>query len=261
MIRRLIVLTVAATALSMGQAAAQGAFPAPLPGQTGTVNDPAFPPVNGAPAKRAASDSPFPPVNGAPALRPSTPPDSAFPPVNGAPAARVGASPAAFPSGGAAPIAGGGGGFAAPPPPGGGAGGPSDACMKNFVPLREEAEKRGKAIKTASDKHASAAEACKLIGNYGKAELNMIKYVEANAAKCGIPPQIADQLKAGHKNTEGLLKRVCGAAEQQAQAQSRGPAGPSLSDVLGSSASLPEATPTKKGGSTFDTLNGNVLTR
>ena len=35
----------------------------------------------------------------------------------------------------------------------------------------------------------------------------------------------------------------------------------SLSEVLGSSAAMPEATPTKKGGSTFDTLNGNVLTR
>ena len=46
-----------------------------------------------------------------------------------------------------------------------------------------------------------------------------------------------------------------------AQAQKAGPAGPSLSEVLGSSAALPEATPSKKGGSTFDTLNGNVLAR
>lgn len=44
------------------------------------------------------------------------------------------------------------------------------------------------------------------------------------------------------------------------QAQQRGPAGPSLSEVLGSSAALPEATANKK-GSTFDTLNGNVLAR
>jgi hypothetical protein len=34
-----------------------------------------------------------------------------------------------------------------------------------------------------------------------------------------------------------------------------------LSEVLGSSAALPEATTVKKGGSTFDTLNGNVLAR
>ena len=129
--------------------------------------------------------------------------------------------------------------------------------MKGFVPLREEAEKRGKLIKAASDRHAPPDEACKLIGNFGQAETKMIKYVESHAAKCGIPPQIPEQLKNGHKNTENLLKKVCAAA-QQAQ---RGPAGPSLSEVLGSSAALPEATPTKKGGSTFDTLNGNVLAR
>jgi hypothetical protein len=40
-----------------------------------------------------------------------------------------------------------------------------------------------------------------------------------------------------------------------------GPAGPTLSDVLGTSSAVPEATVAKKGGSTFDTLNGNVLTR
>ena len=130
--------------------------------------------------------------------------------------------------------------------------------MKSFIPLREEAEKRGKQIKAASDRHAPPAEACKLIQNFGQAELKMIKYIETNSAKCGIPPQIGDQLKAGHKNTEAMQKKVCDVAQQQ---QQRGPAGPSLSEVLGSSASVPEATVTKKGGSTFDTLNGNVLTR
>jgi hypothetical protein len=54
--------------------------------------------------------------------------------------------------------------------------------------------------------------------------------------------------------------KVCNVASQQ---QQRGaPAAPRLSDVLGSSAALPEATAAKKsGGSTFDTLNGNVLAR
>jgi len=129
--------------------------------------------------------------------------------------------------------------------------------MKEFLPLREDAERRGKLIKAASDRHAPPEEACKLIGNFGHAELKMIKYVEANAAKCGIPPQIPEQLKNGHKNTETMLKRVCDVAQNQ----QRGPAGPSLSEVLGSSSALPAATATKRGGSTFDTLNGNVLTR
>ena len=129
--------------------------------------------------------------------------------------------------------------------------------MRGFVPLREEAEKRGKLIKAASDRRAPPDEACKLIGNFGQAETKMIKYVEAHAAKCGIPPQISEQLKNGHKNTETMQKKVCAVAQQQ----QKGPAGPSLSEVLGSSAALPEATTTKKGGSTFDTLNGNVLAR
>ena len=51
--------------------------------------------------------------------------------------------------------------------------------MKEFVPLREEAEKRGKLIKAASERHAPPDEACKLIGNFGQAEIKMIKYVES----------------------------------------------------------------------------------
>jgi len=182
--------------------------------------------------------------------------DSAFPPVNGsAPVASVGGAPqASFPTNGAAPI--GGGAFSAAPPT---QAGPGEDCMKAFVPLREEAEKRGKLIKAASDRHASPDEACKLIGSFSQAELKMIKYIEVHAAKCGIPPQIGDQMKNGHKNTEAMQKKVCNVAQQMAN-QPRGPAGPSLSEVVGSG-SAPEATGGKKGGSTFDTLNGNVLTR
>jgi hypothetical protein len=218
--RRLIVpLTLALAIAHASHAVAQGAFPAPLPGQAAPSNA-----------------SPFPPVNAA------------------APSASTGA-PASFPAGGAAPIT--GSAFErGPAPPSQGA---QDDCMKAFIPLREEAEKRGKLIKAASERHASPEEACKLIGNFGQAETKMIKYVESRAAKCGIPQQIADQLKNGHKNTEAMQKKVCAVAQQGGQ--QKGPAGPSLSEVLGSSAALPEATPTKKGGSTFDTLNGNVLTR
>jgi hypothetical protein len=215
-IRRLIVpLTAAVVIVHAGQAVAQGAFPAPLPGQA---------------APR--TDSPFPPVNGA------------APTASGS-----------FPVNGAAPIT--GSAFERPSAPPAQAG-PADDCMKGFMPLREEAEKRGKLIKAAGERHAPPDEACKLIGNFGQAEIKMIKYVESHAAKCGIPSQIADQLKNGHKNTESMQKKVCAVAQQQ---QQKGPAGPSLSEVLGSSAALPEATPAKKGGSTFDTLNGNVLTR
>ena len=176
---------------------------------------------------------------------------SPFPPVNGAPAQAAPAGLSPFPSQGAAPT----GGFGAPQGP---TSGPSEACMKGFVPLREEAEKRGKMIKAASDRKAQPDEACKLIASFGQAEVKMIKYVEANAQKCGIPAQIGDQLKAGHKNTEALQQKVCGVAQQMAQQKAM--AAPSLSEALGS-ISAPEVQATKKGGSTFDTLNGNALTR
>jgi hypothetical protein len=219
-IRRLIVpLTVALVTCHAGHGFAQGAFPAPLPGQAAPSNA-----------------SPFPPVNGA------------------APAAAGAPSP--FPATGAAPIT--GSAFERGPAPPSQAGGPPEDCMKKFLPLREEAEKRGKLIKAAGERKAPPEEACKLIGNFGQAEIKMIKFIETNAARCGIPPQVADQMKTGHKNTENMQKKVCAVAQQ---AQQRGPAGPSLSEVLGSSAAAPEATAVKKGGSTFDTLNGNVLTR
>ena len=230
-VRHLIVpLTLAALAASAVEASAQGAFPAPLPNQAA---------------------SPFPPANASP-----PPNDPAFPPVNGsAPVASFG-QPSAFPSGGAAPLAGAGAAGLGPPPQAGG--GAGETCMKAFIPLRDEAEKRGKLIKAASERHAQAEEACKLIENYSQAEVKMIKYVTLNATKCGIPPQIPEQMKKNHEGTQATMKKVCGMAQAQ---QQRAPAGPSLSEVLGSAAVLPEATPTKKGGSTFDTLNGNVLAR
>jgi hypothetical protein len=221
-IRRLLVpFTLAIVSLHAGQAGAQGAFPAPLPGQAST------------------NASPFPPVNGA------------------APSASVGAPSSSFPVNGATPLAGAGMQRPAGPPPGA-AGGAGEKCMSEFVPLREEAEKRGKLIKAASDRHAPPDEACKLITSYGQAESKMIKYVETHSAQCGIPAQVAEQLKTGHKGTDALQKKVCNVAQQM---QQRGPAGPTLSDVLGSSAQMPEATASRKGGSTFDTLNGNVLAR
>jgi hypothetical protein len=218
MIRRLIApLAMAVVTLCAGQSFAQGAFPAPLPGQAGTANA-----------------SPFPPVNGAAPAVAAAPPASAFPPVGGG-APPFGTSP-----------------FAAPPTQTGAV----DECMKQFLPLREEAEKRGKLIKAASDKHATPDEACKLIGNFAQAEVKMLKYVETNAVRCGIPPQISEQLKRGHQGTETLQKKVCAAAAQM----QKGPSGPTLSDLLGSSTALPEATAAKKGGA-FDTLNGNALQR
>jgi hypothetical protein len=176
-IRRLIVpLTVSVVAFHAGQGFAQSPFPAPLPRQAAPASDSAFPPVNGS-----------------------------------APVASVGVPTRSFPVNGAAPL--GGGAFERAPAPSQAAG-PPDNCMKEFAPLREDAERRGKLIKLASERHATPEEACKLIGGFGQAEIKMIKYVESHASKCGIPPQISEQLKSGHKNTENMQQKVCAAAQQ-----------------------------------------------
>jgi len=221
MIRRLFApFAVMVVAFHAGQVMAQGAFPAPLPGKAGTVNDPAFPPVNGA--------APTPVFGNAPA-------------------------PASFPSAGSAPLA--SSPFAAPPTQSGAV----DECMKQFLPMREEAERRAKLLKVAGEKHAGPDEACKLVKSFVEAELKMLKYVQTNAARCQIPPQIGEQLGKGLKRNEEMRTKICNAAEQMAK---QGPAGPSLSEVLGSATTLPQVTAEKKsGGGVFDTLNGNPLAR
>jgi hypothetical protein len=189
-LRRLIApMTFAILVIGAGATQAQNAFPAPLPGQVGTANDPAFPPVN-----------------------------------NSAPSAMVGAPP--FPSDDAPLV--GGGLFA-------------QDCMGQFMPLREEAERRGKMIKEASDRHATPGEACGLIANFVQAEVKMINYVEKNSASCGIPKRVSDQLKDGHKNTEALRARVC-ALQQRFPKDPTGdfePVSLTLSDVLGPPARQP----------------------
>jgi hypothetical protein len=97
----------------------------------------------------------------------------------------------------------------------------SDECMREFSPLRDEAEKRGQLAKAASERHAPADEACKLIDNFGQAEIKMIKYVDSHATKCGIPPRVADQLKTNHGNTEALQRTVCTVAQQMRRRASK----------------------------------------
>jgi len=99
-----------------------------------------------------------------------------------------------------------------------------ESCQAEFIPLREEAERRGQLIKAASERHAPPDEACKLFANFSAAEIKMIEYLEIRAAGCGIPAEIAEKLKASHKGTEGVQKQVCALAERRQQQHT--PAGP-----------------------------------
>jgi hypothetical protein len=131
-------------------------------------------------------------------------------------------------------------------------------CIQEFIGLRQDAEKRALAIKSAAEKKVPPQEACKLFSNFAAAEAKMIKYAEGPGAACGIPASAVSQMKQSHDRTNKIKGNVCNAAAAGAAGAPGRPAAPSLSDALGtSSAPIPEANSTR--GRTFDTMTGNAL--
>lgn len=141
------------------------------------------------------------------------------------------------------------GGFGAPPSA------PPAACQQ-LLALRDESQKHAAAIQAAGERKAPAPEVCKLFRTFTASEARMIKAVGENGARCGVPPEVPAQMKAGHAKAQQVTKQVCDAA-----AQGPRPAGPSLSDALGTTPTLPSSSAPKSGGGTFDTLTGNALAR
>lgn len=133
---------------------------------------------------------------------------------------------------------------------------PQRDCNSEFLPLRQDAEKRAGAIKAAAAKK-SQPELCAAFKNFAAAEAKMVKYVTDNSAACGIPPKIGQEMKATHSKTLQTRDRICSANAGPAAA----PPAPSLSDALGTSR-VPggSGTNVQKGG-TFNTLTGNPIAR
>ena len=131
---------------------------------------------------------------------------------------------------------------------------PPPACQQ-LLALRDEVQKNGQAIQKANEKKGTVQEACRLFRNYLAAEVKFMKGIEEHARTCGVPPDVLKQVKEGHAKASQIGKQVCEAA-----AQGPRPAGPSLSDALGTTPSLPDSpTGSTKRGGAFDTLSGSVL--
>ena len=131
-------------------------------------------------------------------------------------------------------------------------------CFAEFKPLRDEAEKRGLALKTAVQKKVSREEVCTLIKSYAAAEAKVVKFIQANAFTCGIPAEAASSMKANHVRTQQSEKQVCSGGGGPGGAPK--PTGPGLSDALGTTrgGSLDPLAPNS---GTLDTLTGNVLAK
>jgi hypothetical protein len=125
---------------------------------------------------------------------------------------------------------------------------PQSECMNEFLPLRQEAERRGQLIREASGRHASAGEACKLIGNFLQAEAKMVEYVQVKSAVCGISSNVLDQLNTGHKHTLEMKTRICNTAFQKRWLQTEGTVttdfgDPAFKDSSGLFKMAPESSP------------------
>jgi hypothetical protein len=147
------------------------------------------------------------------------------------------------------PGSGGPGGFGAPPAA------PPAECQQ-LLTLRDETQKNAAAIHAAGERKAQPPEVCKLFRTFIAAETRFMKAIGEHGPRCGVPPDVPNQMKAGHAKAQQVAKQVCDVA-----AQGPRPAGPSLSDALGTTPTLPSATAPKTGGGAFDTLTGNALAR
>lgn len=124
-------------------------------------------------------------------------------------------------------------------------------CVKEFFRLRDDAEKRGQAIKAANERKAPPSEACQLFGAFVAAQSKMLKYASENTVWCGIPPQVVDNLKQSVSRMSEVRNRICQAAASPAARP------PSLSDAL--SSPIPDSNNIKTGRGTYDTLGGSAL--
>ena len=131
-------------------------------------------------------------------------------------------------------------------------------CMKDFAPLRAEAEKRAMALKATMEKKPSREEACAMFKTFSAAESKMVKYIQENAQWCGIPAQVPAQMKANHSRMLKTQNQICNGG---GIAGAQKPSGPGLSEALGTTRGGGILDPLAPQSGTMNTLTGNVLAR
>jgi len=125
-------------------------------------------------------------------------------------------------------------------------------CMKDFVKLRDETEKQAAAVMAAQKNKVPLPEACRLLTLFTASQERFLAFAKKNETWCGIPPQLVQQISVAHTNVAKARTKVC-----QMAAQPQRPAGPSLSDALGTP--VTNSSNIKTGRGTFDTLTGTPL--
>ena len=127
------------------------------------------------------------------------------------------------------------------------------------MPLRNDAQKKGMAIKAAVDRKAERGELCKVFRTFVTAEAKFVKFVAGQRRRVlEFRPKPSKVMKANHAKSSTMSNRVCNARRTRPGGP---PAPPSLSDALGTSR-IPDPSNIRTGkGGTFDTLGGSALAR
>jgi hypothetical protein len=128
------------------------------------------------------------------------------------------------------------------------------ACAEEFVRLREDVEKKGRAVKTANERK-NREELCAALTGVHAALGKWLAFVKKNTASCGIPAEAGKQLSANYANISKLRTNVCNGGAQTAAA----PRTPSLSEALGTMTPATQENTTVRRGGTLDTLMGNPI--
>jgi hypothetical protein len=148
----------------------------------------------------------------------------------------------------------GGAGMGAPPPP---QQQQMPPCVKDFMPLRNEAEKRAGALKAVMEKKPTREQACAAFKNFSGAEARVVAYVRKNGEWCGIPAEAVKGMAANHARTMQAQKQICDGGGFAGGAPK--PTGPGLSEALGTNRPVGSLDSGSSGA--LNTLSGNALSR
>ena len=128
------------------------------------------------------------------------------------------------------------------------------AQCNSFIALRDDAQKKALAVRTAVEHKVERKEICSLVQRYYAAESAVVKFLEDNKTWCGIPEDAIKAAKGNHEHTEKFRTAAC------TEAPVAKPKVPTLSDAIGTP-SVDTGANTKTGRGTLDSLNGNPLAR
>src|SRR5262249_50266182 len=81
--------------------------------------------------------------------------------------------------------------------------------MAEFMPLRNEAEKRADVLKAGIEKKMERPKLCGLFRNFSDAEEKVVKYAVTNQKHCNIPTDAVNMMKKNHAKTAQVRDKVC----------------------------------------------------